>query len=329
MSKVLVIKLGALGDVVMATPLLDAIARHHADDTLTLLTTPAFAPLFAPWPRYDVVSFARRGWRNNLAVLHWLRGARFDRIYDLQANDRTALWCALSGTRERVGNHNRFPYTHHPADAWRGQCHIFERMRAVLASAGIHDVAPRPRLPCDEESRARVAAWCGARAVPDAQRVLLHAGASATRAEKIWPHFAVLAARLVAHGFEVVWLGATPDSERNRALAEVGGVDATGVFSIAELAELGAHARFAVTNDSGPMHVLSAAGIPVFGLFGPSDWRRNHALGQAEHVIACVDHDARYAKQRSADCLATLSVDVVWSRLLAAGVLDDERVVEA
>jgi ADP-heptose:LPS heptosyltransferase len=71
-----------------------------------------------------------------------------------------------------------------------------------------------------------------------------------------------------------------------------------------------------VTNDSGPMHALSAAGIPVFGLFGPSDWRRNHALGQAQHVIACDAHDSN---------LAALSVDAVWSRLAAAGVLGDER----
>lgn len=326
-SKVLVIKLGALGDVVMATPLLDAIARHHVDAELTLLTTPAFAPLFADWPRYRVTSFARRGWHNNIAVLRWLRAMRFDRIYDLQANDRTALWCALSGTRERVGNHNRFPYTHHPDEAWRGQSHIFERMRAVLASAGIQEVGTRPLLPCNDSAREKVARWCAAHFAVDARPVLLHAGASPTRPEKIWPHFSALAACLLKDGMEVVWLGAEPDRARNEAFARVGGVDATGVFSIPELAELGRFARCAVTNDSGPMHVLSAAGIPVFGLFGPSDWRRNHALGQAGHVIACVDHDPRYAGQRSADCLAALSVDAVWSRLLAAGVLGDERSV--
>ena len=327
MSRILVIKLGALGDVVMATPLLDAIARHHADDRLELLTTPAFAPLFADWPRYQVTSFARHGWRNNLAVLGWLRAARFDRIYDLQANDRSALWCALSGTRERIGNHNRFPYTHHPIDAWRGQCHIFERLRAVLASAGITDIAARPVLPCSAAGQNKVASWCQEHTFNRNNLVLLHAGASAARTEKIWPHFADLAVRLLECGLHVVWLGAAPDGVRNRALARVGGIDATGVFSLTELAELGRHARFAVTNDSGPMHVLSAAQLPVFGLFGPSDWRRNHALGQAAHVIACVDHDARYAGQRVGDCLASLSVDVVWSRLTASGVLGDELVV--
>lgn len=323
-GKVLVIKLGALGDVVMATPLLEAIARHHAADELSLLTTPAFAPLFADWPRYRVTAFARHGWGNNFAVLRWLRRERFDRIYDLQANDRTALWCALSGSRERVGNHNRFPYTHHPLDAWRGQSHVFDRMRAVLASAGIDEVGTRPLLPCGEDARRKVARWCETHGLQRERLVLVHAGASPKRPEKIWPHFAALATRLLDGGLQVVWLGAAPDRERNRQLAQRGGIDASEAFSLSELAELGRHARFAVTNDSGPMHVLSGAGVPVFGLFGPSDWRRNHALGQAQHVIACVEHDPQYAGQRAADCLASLSVDLVWSRLQAAGVLGDE-----
>jgi ADP-heptose:LPS heptosyltransferase len=311
----------------MATPLLDAIARHHAADELALLTVPAFAPLFADWPRYRVTSFARAGWRSNLAVVRWLRRARFDRIYDLQANDRTALWCALSGSRERVGNHNRYPYTHHPRDAWHGQCHIFERMCAVLASAGITDVAARPLLPCSDAAREKVAAWCRAQGLSGARVVLLHAGASPGRPEKIWPQFAALATRLLADGVKVVWLGAEPDRARNLELARVGGCDATSVFNLPELAELGRHAQFAVTNDSGPMHVLSAAGIVVFGLFGPSDWRRNHALGQAANVIACVDHDQRFAGQRVGDCLAALSVDVVWSRLVASGLVGQQLAV--
>ena len=323
MSRILVIKLGALGDVVMATPLLDAIAQHHPHDQLELLTTPTFAPLFAAWPRYRVTSFARSGWRNNLAVLRFLRAGRFDRIYDLQANDRTALWCALSGSRERVGNHNRYPYTHHPHSPWRGQCHIFERMGAVLASVGINEVSARPLLPCDAAARHKVGAWRARHGLNNTPLVLLHAGASAGRPEKIWPHFAALAARLLAAGRAVVWLGAAPDQARNHQLARAGGIDATAAFTLPELAELGRHALCAVTNDSGPMHVLSASGIAVFGLFGPSDWRRNHALGQAAHVIACVDYDPRYVGARCGDCLASVGVDVVWSRLAALGVVGD------
>ena len=54
MRNVLIIKLGALGDVVMATPLIDAIQRFHDGATVHVLTTPAFAPLFSHWPDIKV-----------------------------------------------------------------------------------------------------------------------------------------------------------------------------------------------------------------------------------------------------------------------------------
>ena len=310
-SRILVIKLGALGDVVMATALVAAITRHHAADDISLLTTPAYASLFSTWPDLHVTGLARGGWRDTLAMACWVRRGRFRRIYDLQANDRTALVCALSGAAERVGNHNRFPYTHHPADPWRGQGHIFERMRAVLASAGIDDVPSRPVLPLGDAARAQVAAWCAARGLAAGRFAVLHAGASARRPEKLWPHFGELGTRLAAAGIGVVWLGGEEDRARNAALAARVGIDATAAFTLAEIAGLGRHAAFAVTNDSAPMHVLAAAGIPVFGLFGASDWRRNHALGQAANVVTCEPGERD---------LATLGVERVWSRLAAAGL---------
>jgi len=322
MNNILVIKLGALGDVVMATPLIDAIMRHHANAAVTLVTTPAFAPIFTAWPTLAVHQTARRGLWNMVALCAWIRHQRFSRIYDLQGNDRSALLCALSGTAERVGNHPRFPYTHHPTERWRGQSHIFDRLCAVLAAAGVTVPVRTPLLPADPATQGHIQAWLALHAIEPRRFVLLHAGASALRPDKRWPHFAALAAHLRTAGLRIVWLGAAPERDLNAALASAADIDATGLFDIIALAELGRHARCAVTNDSGPMHVLAAAGIPVFGLFGPSDWRRNHALGQATRVIACVDHVAAYGGQRTGDCLSLLTVDRVLAVLEREGILD-------
>ena len=285
MRQILILKLGALGDVILATSLVDAICRHHAQAQVTLLTTPAFAPLFEAQQELRVCALPRKGAGAMLAMLRLLRGGGFERVYDLQSNDRTRWLCGLSGIRERVGNHPHWPYTHHPQTAWHGQQHIFARYVEVLASAGVDAPQPQPLLPASEHTQQRVAEFMRTHDLQASAFCLLHAGASAQRPFKRWPHFAALAEKLQSAGITPVWLGGVEDAEVNRALASDGGIDATGAFDILQLAQLGRSARFAVTNDSGPMHALSAAGIPVFGLFGPSDWQRNHALGQRERVL--------------------------------------------
>jgi len=319
---ILIIKLGALGDIVMATPLIAAIQRAHPDDDIHLLTTDPFAPVFADWPGLHVTTHPRRGLRNTARTLRWVRRLAPARIYDLQGNGRSALLCALSGSRIRIGNHTRFPYTHHPGARWVGQSHIFERMVEVLAAAGVGGVEPVPYLPAADADISVVGQWIDSHRLTHRGFVLLHAGASVSRREKVWPYFESLGQRLDRHGLRPIWIGAAGDARENERLcAAAGGIDATGVFSIPALAELGRHARFAVTNDSGPMHVLSAAGIPVFGLFGPSDWRRNHAIGQRERVVAVVECVDEFRGVRTADCLDRITCALVWERLERSGLL--------
>jgi len=323
--KVLIIKLGALGDVIMATALIRRIQEHHPDDELWLLTTPAFAPLFADWAGLQVAAFPRKGMLAMLRLLGWIRRRRFGRVYDLQANDRTGVICALSGIPERVGNHPRYPYNIHPPLRWDQRSHIFERMNAVLESAGITPAEPRPWLPLRAAGRIRVAEWLSRHDLRDASFAVMHAGASPGWPSKCWPHYAELACALAERGLTTVWLGAGTDAAGNAALAARTGIDATDAFSIAELAELGRHARFALTNDSGPMHALAASGVPLYAFFGPTDWRRNHALGQGERVLrneepctACGARDR--ATRRDHTCLPGISAARVLERLAADGL---------
>lgn len=276
----------------MATALIRQVIDHHAGAEVTLITTPPFAQLFASWDDLRVVSFERRGFRAALGTIQFLRAGGFNRVYDFQSNDRTAIYLALSGIPERVGNHPRFPYNIHPTDAWRGDRHIFDRMNAVLHAAGVGAARPRPVLPVSAQQTTAVVEWLAQRNIEPDNFVVMHAGASPRRPEKRWPHFGDLAEYLAERGLETVWVGGPADVALNRSLATRTGHDATNQFSIPQLAELARHARCAVTNDSGPMHAMAAADIPVYALFGPSDPRRNHALGQKSNVIPASEINA-------------------------------------
>ena len=97
-DKILVIKLGALGDALMALGPMQAIRRHHAEAEITLLTRPAYHSLAEASGLFDAIHLdpAPRlnplGW---MMLRRWLRGAGFRRVYDLQTSDRTAAYFRL------------------------------------------------------------------------------------------------------------------------------------------------------------------------------------------------------------------------------------------
>ena len=86
---------------------------------------------------------------------------------------------------------------------------------------------------------------------------------------KRWPeaYFRLLAASLQDHGLQVVWIGSQDEQSLNERLAAHAGTDATAEFGLDGLLALAAQAVFAVSNDSGPMHVLAAAGKKDPGFF--------------------------------------------------------------
>ena len=286
MANVLIIKLGALGDVVMATSLIKQIQRFHSTDNLFLLTSAPFDEIFREWKGLTVHTVKRKGLLNNLRTITWIRNNNFESVYDLQSNDRSGLYCALSGISRRIGNHPRYPYSVHPEEPYRGQCHIFDRMLAVLESAGIKTEHVAPSLPASDEERQRVRAWLKENKLVKDGFIIIHAGGSKQHPEKRWPYYKDLAEALSARNKTIVWIGGNDDIETNKSLSSIAGVNASMQFTFSELAELGRHASFAITNDSGPMHVLSSSGIPVYAFFGPTNWQRNHAIGQRDHVFS-------------------------------------------
>lgn len=329
-DRTLIIKVGALGDVVLCTPQIERILEYHGErhaGEVWLLTSPSFAPLFAGHPRLKVIAFPRQGARAMWDALRWVRARHFSAVYDLQGSDRTRALTLLSGAGTRVGIAPRWIYSHSPAhDDIRE--HVFPRLNRLIESAGLPAAEPHPRLwPAATEQQA-VSERLAAEGLSGRAFALLHAGSSARWPSKRWEaeHFVALACGIEAAGIAVLWIGGPDEAELNRALAAQIGRDMTGVFSIPGLTELARHARFAVVNDSGPMHLFSAAGIPVYAFFGPTDWRRHHAVGQGERVLTHpVECSPCYLgvcpPARRHACLAEISPEMVLGRLKVDGLI--------
>lgn len=328
MKRTLAIKLGALGDVALALPFLRRLATPSAE-RLAVVTTMPFVSLIQAIGVPEVVILPERTSLATLRLGLRLRQSRFEQVVDLQGN-RTSRWLTwLAGRRaERVGLWPGWPYTTSPDIPRHPVIHIEPRFAATARLLQLPEAGPvQAALPT--QLAERIHHWLTSRHLADRKLVLMHAGCSRAWVTKRWPaqHFATVARRLEAAGYAVVWLGTEDERSVNATLAAAAGTDATGEFSLVDLLAVAGRACFAVTNDSGPMHVLAAGGLPVYGLFGPVDANRSHACGQREHVLErhlpCRPCYAKVCQLpgQTHDCLAGLPPETVLTRLQADGWL--------
>ena len=301
MARILIIKLGALGDLVQAFGPFATIRRHHPGDRLTLLTTRPFVALCQASPWFDEVLVDERPpwWRLErvLALRRMLRG--YDFVYDLQTSGRSSRYFRLAGRPPWSGIARGASHPHdNPA---RDLMHTRERQADQLARAGI-----APILPAD-------LGWLAAHGPHLAgPYALLVPGAAPHRPAKRWPaqHFAELAGILAARGVRPVVVGAPGDAPLARAILQAcpQALDLAGQTSLLELGGVAARAVVAIGNDTGPMHLAAAIGTPCVVLFSSeSDPSLTAPRGPDPDGVAVL---------RARD-LATLPVAEVASRVAA------------
>ena len=262
--RILVIKLGALGDFVQAMGPAAAIRAHHRGDEITLLTTAPYAELARAAPYFDRVLIDERPRLLDLAgwwrLRRRLRQPRFDRVYDLQTSDRSSFYHRLMGRPPWSGIAAGASLPHD--NPRRDFMHTIDRQAEQLRVAGIASVPP-PDL-----------AWA-ARDIADfdlpERLLLLVPGGSPHRPGKRWPveHFAALAVLAARHRLTPVVLGGAAEKPLGAVIAERCGTarDLTGRTSFGQIVALGRRARHAVGNDTGPMHLLAASGCPATVLY--------------------------------------------------------------
>lgn len=266
MNRILVIKHGALGDVVLATGPFAAIRRQHADAHITLLTTAPYAKLLATSPYFDEMWVDSRPkiyhFGAFFGLMKRIRNGGFSRIYDLQTSERTSWYCSMLGHKrpEWVGVAKGCSHPHNTAD--RTKLHTIERHKQQLEVAGIHDV-PGPDLSWLKADITRFR-------LPE-RYALLAPGGSSHRPGKRWPasHYGEVCNWMLERGVTPVLLGTDAEGSVLSTIESIcpGVINLKGQTNFAEVAEMARGAAFAIGNDTGPTHLIVAAGTPALVLF--------------------------------------------------------------
>jgi ADP-heptose:LPS heptosyltransferase len=277
-ERVLVIKLGALGDFVQALRAMAEIRRAHPKAKITLLTTAPYAELAEASGLFDAIDTGGRpkGFGGILALSGRLRRGRFQRVYDLQTSSRSAgyIWAFAPAFPEWSGISRGASHRH--GNPRRDLMQNLDRLWDQLAEAGVVPPLPEGQAPGPDLSWAIAASDRDGPPIEERLRIkgpyaLLAPGASPGRPRKRWPvhGFANLAGALEHMGVTPVVIGGPQETELGEEIATTAPstVVAAGRTKLVDLAALGARAALLVGNDTGPTYMAAFAGAPTLILF--------------------------------------------------------------
>ena len=252
--RVLVIRHGAFGDIVMTFPAFAAIRARHAQDEITLLTTKAYANLLSASPWFDKIEIDDKpDWWNIPGLLRLKRQlSGFGMVYDLQTSGRSSHYFALAGRPPWSGISRGCQF---PDAANRETLHSRERLEQQLRLARLPTPMAVPNLSWH-------AGDISGLNLPPAYAVLVP-GAAPHRPEKRFPAEKF---HEVAQALNLPVVIAGTASEQPLAQT-IGGQDLTGKTDFFQLAAVFRGASLAIGNDTGPMHLAAALGVPCISLF--------------------------------------------------------------
>jgi len=299
---VLLIRLGAVGDVLRTLPALHLIRASYPSVRVDWLVEDLTRELLLGHPEIDeVLRFPRRELRDVAhpgllaGVARDLRARRFDVALDFQGSFKSGLLAFLSGAPRRVGlspGHCRefsWLFTNEWVRPREPRLNRVERNLLIAEAVGARGDTIEVILP-ERPEEGRVAEdmlhALNPRGLPV---VVLSPGTSRRQMHKRWPaeHFSRLAGRLVSDGGVLALVAWGPgEEELARSIATLSGGRAVVApsTSLRVLASILRRAALFAGADTGPMHLAWSVGCPVLALFGPTDPRLNAPLGDL-HVV--------------------------------------------
>ncbi len=322
--RILIVRLGALGDIVHALPVVAALRAAISGVTIDWLVDVRHAPLLDLVPSVDhcLVLRARtaRAW---LAVIREARSRRYDVALDLQGLLKSAVLARACGADRLVGfarAHLREPLARvlysearAPDPAAR---HVIDKNLSLLLALGVttSEWTFPIRIP-----PASVAAQIrrDLALARDAPFAVLNPGGGWPN--KRWPadKFGALAAELgdrLAISSAVVWGPGEEELAQEVVGASRGAARLAPATGIPELVAIVREAAVVVSNDTGPLHLATAVGTPVVGIFGPTVPERNGPWSPQDVVVSRSDRCACHHRRRCEApiwCLADVTTEEV------------------
>ncbi len=320
-ERLLIVRLGAMGDVIHGLPAVAALRAAFPGATLgwlieerwaellCTLPTPRSGPLSAQRPLVDRVHtvntrqwrrapFSAATWERVAANLSDLRAARYETAVDFQGAVRSSLLAQWSGAQVIYGaaqpRENLASMFYSRQVITRGE-HIVEQNLSLAEAVAHHTLeVPKVDLPRDDDADQE----CDRRLKAQGTQEFALINPGAGWGAKQWPteRYGGAARQLAENGLKTLVNFGPGEEELARAVETAsGGAAEAFTGSLTQLVALTRRARLFIGGDTGPMHLAAALGVPVVGIFGPTDPARNGPFGTGSIVLRSPASNTSYS----------------------------------
>lgn len=286
-SRVLFIRLRNLGEAVLDTANLRALAEFRPDLEIYTLVEAIYTDLYQADPSIKAIPLTRgaaskrSSLTSRLAVIRDIRRHKFTAVVNLHGGPTSAQLCFASGAKYKVGaSHFRNGYAYNlrvppaPEILGREHLHTVETQFAWFKWLGLPGEQPGPTrvFPIPEAQR-HIAGLCG-----DSPYAVIAPTNEFYTKRWLPDRYAAIGDYLISRGYKVVLSGAPTDEQRKQVAEVRGAMQGEALclndLNIGQLTALIAGAGVFAGNDSGPAHIAAAVRTPLVVLFGPASAER-------------------------------------------------------
>ena len=286
-----------LGDALMALPAIRDVRRHFAGRPLSVAARPSISSVFRAVPGIDRIIVLERGKeasqiRGDVGIL-------------LPNSFRSAWMLKKAGVRERWGYRSDFrgPLLTRGVRKPRKRMSFPGYYSHLVRQLGIETGPLTAQLLVPPATRAAATSLLQQHGWEPGRRLVGIAPGAAFGHAKRWPskRYAEVASRLIESGTACVIVGRSEDRDAAR---EIAGIDLVGKTDVMMLMGVLSHCDAVVANDSGALHLAAGLGVPVVGIWGPTDERYSTPITPHEdsHTVTTISEQVFCRPCFLADC---------------------------
>jgi len=297
-QNILVVRLGAMGDVIHVMPAVRHLKTVFPSARLSWLVEDKLEDLVRGLPEVDeVIAFPRRQWQACLkrptrcltmisefqGFLGKLRKKEYDVALDFHGNFRSGLLTYLCHAKIKIGfspaycKEFNFIFTGVHVTPPQKKMHRVDKYLSLLRGLGIEALYQRPSFSIPHADRLYIDNFLQDNQLGQKPIAIIHPGTSLFGKYKRWPleNYARLADRLIQEfGYSVIFTWGQMEHQMAKDIVSSMRCQATiacKTSSVMQLIALLQRARLFIGSDTGPTHLASCLGVPTIAIFGPKD----------------------------------------------------------